>query len=197
MPADYKSYSSKKKNKGKSKDKKNLWLWLSIAVGIIAIVLIVLVSINKNQPLKKPVKKILHKSAVAAKKVQKEVQNKLTQPQEVKFEFYNLLPKEKVTVPGNNTPNTPVNKQPPVSQARYLLQVASLKKFPDADTMKAQLIMKGFAAQVKKITVKGNTWFRVQIGPFVSMDAALDAQNKLRKDNHDAIIRKIKAASQA
>lgn len=189
MPADYKSYSSKKKNKGQRHDKNRHWLWLGIAAGLI-IVLVIIYSVKENQPLKTPVKKILHKSAVAAKKVKKEVVNRLNQP-EVKFEFYNLLPKEKVTIPGNNTPTVPINQQKPVDNSHYLLQVASLKHFSDADTMKAQLIMKGFAAQVKKIKVKGNLWFRVQIGPFTSMDAALTAQNKLRKDNHDAIIRKI------
>lgn len=190
MPADYKSYSSKKKNKGQRNNNNRPWLWLSIVAGII-ILLVVIYSFSKNQPLKKPVKKILHKSALAAKKVRKEVQKKLNQP-EVKFEFYDLLPKEKVTIPGNNTPKEPIENQQPIDHSHYLLQVASLKKFSDADTMKAHLIMQGFAAQVKKFVIKDNTWFRVQIGPFNSMDAALDAQNKLRKDNQDAIIRKIK-----
>ncbi len=190
MPADYKGYSTRKKNKGQHNGKKRHWLWLGITAGLI-ILLIIIYSINKNQRFKKPVKEILHKSAIAAKKVKKEVVKKLKQP-EVKFEFYNLLPKEKVTIPGNNKPNQPIDKQKPIDHSHYLLQVASLKNFSDADTMKAQLIMKGFAAQVKKIIVKGNTWFRVQVGPFNSMDAALTAQNKLRKDNHDALIRKIK-----
>ena len=192
MPADYKSYTRKKKRRNAKKNEKRRLLWI---IGIVILILLgaVFYWLSKNDSIKIPIKKIAHKSAVAAKTVKKEIKKKLEQP-EIKFEFYNLLPKEKVTVPGNPNPTVAVSKNntPAINNSHYLLQVASLKKFSDADSMKANLIMKGFSAQVKKIDVKGNTWFRVQIGPFISMDNALDTQNKLRKDNQDAIIRKIK-----
>jgi cell division protein FtsN len=64
-----------------------------------------------------------------------------------------------------------------------LLQAGSFRAFADADRRRASIILLGFPARVETVNVRGGeTWYRVQVGPFASARAlgaartALDAQ---------------------
>jgi len=191
MPADYKSYNRNKKKRGAKSSGKYRWWWTVIII-VIILLFIGLYWLSKSNSIKIPLKRITVNAHIVPKKIQKKLNSKPVQP-EVKFEFYNLLPKERVVVPGKPSQAAVVKTttvEPPI---HYMLQVASLKHLADANTLSGQLSTDGFATQVNKIIIKNNVWYRVQVGPFNSLDDALDAQSKLRKRNDDAIIKKIKA----
>jgi cell division protein FtsN len=184
MSKDYKSYSANKKKKSKKKKssgKKPIVMWL-----VVVLLIVVFVSglywLSQLSSKKQSMKVV----SVKVEKKKNPVKKKPIIPK-IKFEFYNLLPKENDNLPTVNTGTV----QQPQEQIRYILQVASLKNFSDADTMKAKLILNGYNVQVKKITSTGTVWYRVQVGPFGSINAATNAQVTLRKEKFDSIIRKV------
>jgi cell division protein FtsN len=190
MAKDYKAYSSKKpkKNKRKTSNKRGL-LWLVVIVMVI-IFIGGLYWLTKNRKPGEQSNALLNKVKTVI--VNKPAATPTTPPeQKIKFDFYNILPKEQVNV--NNTSNTSAPaKLQKVNTATYIVQIASLKNFSDADTLKAKLALNGFTAQVKAVVnSSGNTWYRVQIGPYSNFDDAFDAQNNLRKARFDGLIKKM------
>ncbi len=70
----------------------------------------------------------------------------------------------------------------------YVLQVASVKNYSDADRLKAQLSMLGFSVTIQKNTLDGQPWNRVYVGPFSSKQLALEKQQALRQNNVASIM---------
>lgn len=52
------------------------------------------------------------------------------------------------------------------STERFVLQAGSFKSFADADRRKARLALLGHAAGIQTVTVAGEPWHRVQLGPY-------------------------------
>jgi len=128
------------------------------------------------------------------------------------FDFYTILPESEVIVAERAredaaaapaeprtrdapaaTPDTPAagaTPEPPRPKAvevpeppALLLQAGSFRAFADADRRRASIILMGFPARVETVTVRGGeTWYRVQVGPFDGTGAlgaarkSLDAQ---------------------
>lgn len=136
------------------------------------------------------------------------------------FDFYKILPKMEVEVPtgegssnsaGTNTPpvtNTPEktsttatattgqgansNTVIPREASRYLVQVTALKNYQDADRIKAELLLSGFAAHITTYKTTDNAiWHRVWLGPFYSLSLAQSTQQKLQQQNRPSLIKKI------
>ena len=59
----------------------------------------------------------------------------------------------------------------PSANSGYLLQVGAFPNPADAETMKAKLAMQGFMANVQSVTINGQTFHRVRLGPFSSASA--------------------------
>ncbi len=79
----------------------------------------------------------------------------------------------------------------PSSQAagqRYVLQVASVQNYGDADRLKAQLTMLGFEVSIQKYQMNGQTWNRVYVGSYNSREAALKQQTALKQNNISSIL---------
>ena len=98
-----------------------------------------------------------------------------TPPPPPRFEFYTILPEMEVAVPEN----APALRRDAAGTAdqpsRYLLQVGSFRSAADADRLRASLLLEDFAATTQAVTIDGETWYRVRIGPFDSrrkMDAS-------------------------
>ena len=189
MPADYKAYNRNKKSHRRKGGNKFRWLWLGLAL-LIFLIIIGWYSLKQFGKVKISLKEVITQAKPLPSKTNKLINSKPVQPA-VKFEFYNLLPNEKVVVPENANKIIPPKIPKATSHTQYILQVASLRSSTDADVMSAKLAMQSFPTRVKKINIQNNTWYRVQIGPFNSLDDARDAQNKLRKLNNDAIIKKM------
>jgi cell division protein FtsN len=67
----------------------------------------------------------------------------------------------------------------PSSEGGYVLQVGSFPDAGKAEAKKAQLALQGFTAHVQAITIDGQTWNRVQIGPFASATELQRVQKRL------------------
>jgi cell division septation protein DedD len=73
--------------------------------------------------------------------------------------------------------------------ARYTIQVASLKDKAEAQKIVVQLKKKGYPAYraLGKIPGKG-VWFRVRVGGYASKTDALDTLRRLKQNNFNAIV---------
>lgn len=67
----------------------------------------------------------------------------------------------------------------PSAGSGYLLQVGAFPNPADAETMKAKLAMQGFMANVQSITINGQTFHRVRLGPFSSASALEATKQRL------------------
>ncbi|MCG5513822.1 SPOR domain-containing protein [Ectothiorhodospira shaposhnikovii] len=103
-----------------------------------------------------------------------------------RFDFYTLLPELEVVVPEpqvqpRTAPGGPPPPPTPVQQpGRYLLQAGSFRSHQEADRLRASLALMGVEARIQPVTVNGDTWHRVQVGPFTE----LDNLNRMRERLH-------------
>ncbi|HEX7370361.1 MAG TPA: SPOR domain-containing protein [Rhodanobacteraceae bacterium] len=119
------------------------------------------------------------------------------------FDFYKVLPEKEVVIPNaelsamakaeqqkaaaaNNTstasasaPTASAATTPAASEGGYVLQVGAFPNASDADAMKAKLALQGFTAHVQAVTLDGQVWNRVRIGPFASATKLQDVQKQL------------------
>ena len=265
MARDYKSYSSNKKVKPSSNHK-------PVVIVVVAIVVILLLIAGFHKISQRKLAKNNLAVVAETKETKKEKNAKAhadiaatansdapTQPPEIKFEFYNILPNEKVadnsavtaedasshiqtaapksadqpgekitptssaaaakatekkntaatiaaapkTVaplasaakPATLKPTIAVSTKPPAAAPAangYIVQVVSVRNPHDADDISSKLKNDGFNVQTVKIYASGVLWYRIQVGPYKTMDDALSAQMTLRKNNYHAILLKPK-----
>ncbi|MGH8212745.1 MAG: SPOR domain-containing protein [Rhodanobacteraceae bacterium] len=127
------------------------------------------------------------------------------------FDFYSVLPEKEVVIPDAQlsaqaraeqqkaaAANVPAANAPVTTPATgaagsgYLLQVGSFPNGADADAMKAKLALQGFTASVQPVTINGQTWNRVRLGPFASATELEAAKQRLTSAGIHAIALKEK-----
>lgn len=134
--------------------KSSPWIWISLGLIIglfVAFILFLDQNIVKNgrQEVRAP-----ESSGVNTKPV---------------FDFYTVLPERKIEIQETDDgqadiPNVSNRKKPGVG--RYIIQAGSFQRMQDADRRKAELAFLGLEASIKTATVKGATYYRVEMGPF-------------------------------
>ncbi len=108
--------------------------------------------------------------------------------QEPKFKFYEMLPESEV-VPPTVKEYTP---SPSNQEFRYLVQTGSFRNPEDAERQRAQIAFQGMRAQVSRIDLEeGNTWYRVNVGPFDSRSQMNSAVDKLVAISIQPLVRKV------
>lgn len=113
-------------------------------------------------------------------------------PAENRFEFYEILPQYEVVVPDEKTPATgSARPRPAATPGSYLLQAGSFSAAADADRMKANLALLGFESHVQRVTINGNVFNRVRIGPIVDLDAAKSTQRQLGAAGYDTMLMQV------
>lgn len=106
------------------------------------------------------------------------------------YDFYSVLPEKEVVIPdaeisakaraeAQARQQQPAGATPTAATAGYLLQVGSFPNAADADGMKAKLALQGFVASVQPVTINGQTWHRVRLGPFRSASELETTKQKL------------------
>jgi cell division protein FtsN len=113
------------------------------------------------------------------------------------FDFYKVLPEKEVVIPNaelsamakaeqdkvaaanNASAATPAAAAAGATEGGYVLQVGAFPQSSDADAMKAKLALQGFTAQVQAVTLDGQVWNRVRIGPFASATQLQAVQKQL------------------
>lgn len=106
-------------------------------------------------------------------------------PAAPKFDFYTLLPEMEVAVPEAAAPApklaAEINLPNPLDQAKYRLQLASFKRYNDADTLKAKLAMSGHVVEIHSIKLdNGQVWYRVYTPVLSSREQAVILQKELQ-----------------
>lgn len=111
-----------------------------------------------------------------------------TAAEEPRFKFYDMLPESEV-VPPTVDEYTP---SPANQDFRYLVQAGSFRTPEDAERQRAEIAFQGLRAKVARIEVEeGNTWYRVNVGPFDSRSQMNSAVDKLVAINVQPLVRKI------
>ncbi|MDE1893137.1 MAG: SPOR domain-containing protein [Xanthomonadaceae bacterium] len=92
-----------------------------------------------------------------------------------------------------NTPRQDIAAAPaaavplPAAGSGYLLQVGAFPNAADAETLKARLALQGFVANVQSVTVGGQTYHRVRLGPFRSATQLESTKQRLASAGINAI----------
>lgn len=84
------------------------------------------------------------------------------------FDFYTMLPGLEVVVPEEDPRARgagPGTVKPALAPGRYWIQAGSFRRFQDADRRKAELALLGLGSSIQAVTLDGQTWHRVRIGP--------------------------------
>ncbi len=142
-------------------------------------------ALNLQQETPKIVQKFKPKPKVITKKS--------TKP-EVQFDFYTILPKAEFVVPDHEV-KTRVREErvgKEKSGVQYAVQAGSFRRYKDADSLKAKLLLMGFLPKIEKAEVGSTTWYRVKMGPYQRL-ASVDAiQSRLKASKMDAMVMEVK-----
>lgn len=190
--------ASKSKSTGKTAAvsiPNSVWLLAGLVIGVFVAFLAGLT------PSAKDVRTVAEQVASGAVDEQKKAGlKKNSQPV---FDFYTLLPESEVTV--SIADPTPAKTKPkktdkamvvPAASAKprkYLLQAGSFRSSKDAERLRAQLLLEGLMPKVERVNVGGGeTWHRVQLGPFTDRVSLQSAQKVLASQNIDSLLLQLK-----
>jgi cell division protein FtsN len=77
--------------------------------------------------------------------------------------------------------------QPSTTGGGYLLQVGAFPNAADAETLKAKMALQGFIANVQSVSINGQTYHRVRLGPFHSATELESTKQRLATAGINAI----------
>lgn len=164
-----------RKRRSKANNVNIKWIWL--LSGILAGVLIASSIFMKFSPTNKAIRQPIAQQKKTSNKTKQHVTKK-----EDKFDFYTMLAKD-----GSQTNKAHLDLTTKdthkVNSYKYYVQAGSFKKNSEADELKAKLTLEGFEAKIESTSKQGAMWHRVIIGPFASIDKALNQKTSLSKHN--------------
>ena len=124
------------------------------------------------------------------------------------FDFYTILPEMDVKVPegeapeGERTPSR-VNETKKPKEAEpgkgaeagtaYILQAGSFQRAEEADRARARLAGIGIAADIQRVVIGKDTWYRVKIGPLKNTSELESMRSRLVKNKVNFIMTRTKA----
>jgi cell division protein FtsN len=110
------------------------------------------------------------------------------------FDFYTMLPGLEVVVPeegirprGGAAGAGPVTPEPQLAPGRYWIQAGSFRRYQDADRRKAELALLGLGASIQAVTLDGQTWHRVRVGPLAGAVEAEATRRRLTDNGIGAL----------
>ncbi len=112
-----------------------------------------------------------------------------------KFDFYTILPEMEVMVPDQDIGGPVEHGLPQVdTPGTYVLQAGSFRSYAQADRLKAKLALLGLEANIQSVTVNGDeTWHRVRLGPFHSLQRLNRTRAALKRHHVEALLLKLKS----
>jgi cell division protein FtsN len=170
------------------------WFWLigGILIGLgVAVLLMVkgyLPEIRQNLPSVDGNSARSSESAPAGEEI--------AEPRKPRYDFFTVLPEMEVVVPEQELSRKadktdPLTDMPADSTPdNYILQAGSFRNASDAEQLKAQLALLGSIAAVQKVTVNGQTWHRVRIGPFSGAREANEMRRMLSDNQIETLVMK-------
>ena len=123
-------------------------------------------------------------------------EEEIAKPKKPRYDFFTVLPEMEVVVPEQelsrkaDTTGVVSDSSITTAQDQYILQAGSFRNATDAEQMKARLALLGSMASVQKVTVNGQTWHRVRIGPFQGARKADEIRRMLSDNKIDTLVMK-------
>jgi cell division protein FtsN len=74
----------------------------------------------------------------------------------------------------------------------YKIQVASFRKYGEADSLKAQLALLAVEADIDPVSSNGEQWLRVRVGSFTDTRKLNQVRNRLHSNNINTMLVQIK-----
>lgn len=184
--------TAKPKKRGatkKSEKAKKFSGWLWMVAGLLIGLFIAFLVFLRGQPQSETGVK---REVVKPPKVE-ESQDRKT----LDYDFYKILPKlEVVTTPEEEVdkPLSKVEKTKPINKPGiYVIQAGSFKKHADADRRKANLALLGVASKIVSVEIDGGqTWHRVQIGPYEDLAKLNETRGLLSENKIETLLLKVK-----
>lgn len=191
MARDYKNTHQKKKAKNPIPG----WVWLLTGL-VIGLLVAFLVYLDTNTPESSSAVSKQTKSSPSKESKKKTLNKTISNTlEELKYEFYTLLPESEVVIPEREIAerfeemkNTTSHKSP----EDYLLQAGSFKTEPQAESLKAKLAFLGIKSDIQTVSIGNDTWYRIRIGPFKNLVEINETRSRLRENSINAILVKTK-----
>jgi cell division protein FtsN len=106
-----------------------------------------------------------------------------------RFEFYGILQGKEEAVKEKDM-------KPAAPRDVYYLQAGAFQSAADADNLKAKLALAGIEATIQTALLPDNkTWHRVRLGPFTSVEDVGKAKARLKENQIDGQLIKVKDAA--
>lgn len=87
---------------------------------------------------------------------------------------------------GQVPPPPPTVAKAPVTQ--FFLQAGSFRQKPEAEKVRAQIILLGQDVRVENVTVRDEVWYRVLVGPYADRDQLGKAQKTLSANGYSNLL---------
>jgi cell division protein FtsN len=107
------------------------------------------------------------------------------------YDFYDMLPNFEVVVPEKDGQVSTQRTSEPVKIERpgvYVLQAGSYRQQAVADRTRAQLKLQGIDANVQRVAVDEDVWYRVRIGPLTDLTEVNRLHARLRAADLDPLV---------
>ena len=114
-----------------------------------------------------------------------EAEDTASQSQPLEFTFPDALKNSEVMA--DPEPYAVPEQQKQNLSRIYHIQAASFRSKPDADQLRARLLLENLPARTASSRVNGQTWYRVVVGPFEGQLDADRAMTRLREQGLSAI----------
>ncbi|MCL7744784.1 SPOR domain-containing protein [Guyparkeria hydrothermalis] len=157
----------KKVNRPRSGDNRGAKWTLLIAVVLLVGLVVVLARLTAEKNSQPEAE---NTGQTDTRSVEKAPEKKAVSP-ESEFQFYTLLPEKGSQSAPNKPPAedeeapTPPDEKKLDSETGYLIQAGSFRAAKDADARKAALALLGMESRVAAVTVAGQRYHRVIVGP--------------------------------
>jgi cell division protein FtsN len=110
---------------------------------------------------------------------------------DARFDFYEQLPTYEIIVPEREQIESTAPASAPPAPGRFILQAGSFKRYDDADRRKAELALLGLEAEIQKVTIGGDVFHRVRVGPVADSGQAQAMRERLRRADIDALVMRL------
>lgn len=75
------------------------------------------------------------------------------------------------------------------SKQKFIILLGTFKKNDSAERLRQKLLPHGFSVKLIPTQINGNTWYRVQVGPYQNREQAVIAQKKLKSQHLSGLLR--------
>ena len=102
------------------------------------------------------------------------------------YDFYDMLPKQEVEVPGIGEKGANAAARSALPQGDVTLQAGSFKQPDEADKLQARLAQYGIDSKIQRFSLDDETWYRVRIGPIATVEQLDSIRAKLAEAEIEA-----------